>query len=313
MKKIFKFLVVLLVIYVISAVAFCGYTFIDDIEGNDGEFDFFRPAREIYNLVGGIPDKTNFVIFGVDEGRTRTDTIIAGCFDESDCSVKMVSIPRDTVVTVSKDSFKKMNEGYPEPGDRTMKLNTVYHFSKEEYGADLAVEQVEEIIGEEIDYYCIVDFEALNYIVDEIGGVDFYVPCDMYYSDPYQDLYIELYEGQQILNGDQAEQLLRFRSGYANADLGRVEVQQDFMIEFLMQIMSKENITRNFTDYIKAASEYIETDMPVSRAVRYAVAVKDIKTENISSCTIPGEAGFVKGISGFVISDESDVLDEIFR
>lgn len=313
MKKLFKFLFTLLIIYSLAACVFFVYGFIDGDESNNGEFDFYKPAKVICDYVLGVPEHTNFLILGTDEDGTRTDTIIVGSYDKSDNAVNLVSIPRDTIVSVSDSEFKMMNEEYPEPASSVMKLNQVYHFAGESYGIPMVVSNVERIIGSEIDYYCLVDFDALSFVIDEIGGVEFYVPCDMYYVDPYQDLYIELYEGWQILDGDSAEQLLRFRSGYDNADLGRVSVQQDFMKAFIEQTIAKENIIKNISSYFKAFTEYVETDLPVSKAVKYAVSAKDMTSDNIFTYTAPGYADFVDGISGYVIDDEEELFYSIFE
>lgn len=310
MKKVFKFLVWMLIIYSFSAVVCFAYTFIDDDKSNDGDFDYYKPARFLYETFGGIPEKTNFVIFGTDAGGTRTDTIMAGSFDKKSGVLSLVSIPRDTIVTVDDDTFQKMSESYPEPGDYSMKINSVYHYSKEDYGIDLAVQEVEKLIGAEIDYYCVVDFEGLKFIVDSVGGIEFEVPCDMYYNDPEQDLYIALDAGFQTIDGDMAEQLLRFRSGYANADLGRAEVQQDFMKAFITQVADKNSVIKNATKYIKVYNEYIETNISVARAVMYAGKAKSIKS--IETMTAPGYTDFVDGISGYVIDDEDGAMQSIF-
>ena len=77
--------------------------------------------------------------------------------------------------------------------------------------------------------YAMVNFDVFARVVDLFGGVDFDVPVDMDYEDPYQDLYIHLKAGEQHLNGEEALQVMRFRSGYAMADLERVNVQRNFV------------------------------------------------------------------------------------
>lgn len=86
-----------------------------------------------------------------------------------------------------------------------------------------------------------------------------YVPQDMYYSDPVQGLYINLKEGQQHLDGDQAEQLVRFRK-YPTGDLGRIEVQHQFFSAFVSKILDSETIISNAPQLIKAAFEYVDTE-----------------------------------------------------
>lgn len=74
-----------------------------------------------------------------------------------------------------------------------------------------------------------------------MGGVTFDVPVEMHYNDPSQNLYIDLSAGEQKLDGAQAMQVMRFRSGYADADLGRVKVQRDFLAAALHQWASVKN------------------------------------------------------------------------
>ena len=86
----------------------------------------------------------------------------------------------------------------------------------------------------------LIDNQALIKLVDTIGGVKFYVPRDMKYDDPSQDLHIDLKQGMQTINGEKAEQLLRFRKGNhgetyseedgGSNDLGRMNTQRNFMI-----------------------------------------------------------------------------------
>ena len=72
-----------------------------------------------------------------------------------------------------------------------------------------------------------MDFEGFRDLIDAIGGVEFDVPTRMYYTDPKQNLEIDLYPGKQLLDGKKAEMFMRFRqnndgTGYAEGDIGRM-------------------------------------------------------------------------------------------
>ena len=69
--------------------------------------------------------------------------------------------------------------------------------------------------------------------MDRIGGVDMYVAYDMYYSDPEQNLYINIKQGQQTLMGKDAEGFVRYRSGYIMADIARGDAQKMFISPFI--------------------------------------------------------------------------------
>ena len=140
-----------------------------------------------------------------DNGVKLTDTIIVGTYDPKTQKASLLSIPRDTFVGKN-----------PKTGTGMDKINALYQKSPEK-----TLEKVNELTGLNIKYYMVIDNQALIKLVDVIGGVDFYVPIDMVYDDPSQDLHIDLKEGQQKLNGDKAEQLLRYRHGNLDKKTGK--------------------------------------------------------------------------------------------
>ena len=149
----------------------------------------------------------------------------------------------------------------------------------------------------------VIDNQALIKLVDVIGGVDFYVPIDMVYDDPTQDLHINLKEGQQKLNGDKAEQLLRYRHGnldkktgkylgtypeeYGGNDYGRMRTQREFMIETVKQTVKAKNILK-IKEIVDIAYEYVETNLSVSVIKDYVPYAVNIDVNSIQSAVLPG-------------------------
>jgi len=252
-----------------------------------------------------LPAKTTFLIMATDHDGTRTDTLMYGVFDKKDKDITLISIPRDTYVTVSDETYDLMNEEYPEPGSKSMKINSVHHFGGEKYGTDMLLEQVESLLDTKIDFYAKINFKAFRYIVDSVGGIDFYVPQNMEYHDPLQNLHISLSEGEQHLNGEQAEQLVRYRSGYANADLGRVDVQQQFMKAFISQTFSKGTILSKPMTFVNLIldKQYIDTNINAFNIVTYAFVIGGIDTSNIETHTLPGEAAYARGQSVYKLDE----------
>ncbi|HBF64807.1 MAG TPA: hypothetical protein DDW34_02435 [Clostridium sp.] len=113
----------------------------------------------------------------------------------------------------------------------------------------------------------------------------------LYYVDPYQDLYIDLQPGFQHLDGKKAEQLVRFREGYAQKDLKRIQVQQDFMRAFLAKVCSTESIMKNMSSLIQVALDKTESDITLSEALKYVKYLKEIDPAKMTTVTIPGEGG----------------------
>lgn len=253
-----------------------------------------------------LPDVTNILIVATDEDGTRTDTIMIGSYNKNSDEINLISVPRDTYVTVSDKTYSAMCESYPEPGSKSMKINAIHHYGGEKYGIDMLRTQIEDITGINIDYYVKIDFEAFRYIIDSVGGIDFYVPQDMYYTDPVQNLTINLQEGMQHLTGAQAEQVVRFRSGYANADLGRIEVQQQFMKAFVSQTLSKKNILSHPKAYydVLFKYDYIQTDMNFVNIISYAVSLGGFNADAMNSMTLPGSAGYADGQSVYKIQPD---------
>lgn len=198
-----------------------------------------------------------------------SDTIMLGVFDTNAKTASLVSVPRDTLVNVN--------------GDR--KINSTYSMG----GAELMAETVSTLLGVPIDYCLSVDFEGFKAIVNTIGGVWFDVPVDMDYEDPYQDLYIHVNAGYQKLYGDDAIAVMRCRSCYASADIGRIATQRKFLAALASQTITLSNVSK-VTSLINILNTYVDTDMPLDKMIYFATQAigMDLNTD-LASATLPGE------------------------
>jgi len=106
-------------------------------------------------------------------------------------------------------------------------------------------------------------------IIDAMGGVYYDVPVDMKYFDPTQNLTINVSKGYQLLDGYNAMGVFRFRSGYANADLGRIEVQQDFLASVASQMISLGNIP-NLGKIVDIISSRVDTNLSAANIAYFA-------------------------------------------
>lgn len=238
----------------------------------------------------------NIALLGTDGDGFRTDVNIVASLNLTTKEVHLISVPRDTRVVMTDDMI-----AYLEKNDRTIpqangvygqcKLTEVHAYAGEGNRSTFTVAMLEEILGIDIDYYVKVDLDAFKDIVDAVGGVEFDVQERLYYSDPAQGLYIDLYPGPQVLDGEKAEMLVRFREGYAQKDLKRIEVQQEFLKAFISQVCSSDKIMSNLDSYIKIFMEKVESNMPVATALKYAGYIKEIDPASITTDTIPGEGG----------------------
>ncbi len=254
--------------------------------------------------------KINVGVFGVDGDGTRTDVMFVVHFDSEKQMTNLVSMPRDTRVKFAPDVIsymEKQNKYYQSP----TKLNAVHAYAGKEDGPEVLVKQLEHMLGVEIDHYVKVDLNAFRKIVDTVGGVEVDVPQNMYYEDPYQDLYINLKKGKQVLDGDKAEQLVRFRH-YPMGDIARVEVQQQFLKAFAQKVMSSDNIIKNIPNYIKMLYSDVETDVTLSDALKYVNYINSVDASKIKMETLPGVPQDINGVS-YYIYDEEDTKEMVNR
>ena len=156
----------------------------------------------------------------IGKSQNLTDTLILAVYDPKNQEASMLSIPRDTFIGDNLSTATSWD-----------KINAIYQTDD---GAEKLLEEVRELTGINVRNYVVIDTAALKALVDAIGGVEFNVPIDMSYDDSKQNLHIKLKAGLQMLDGDKAEQVVRFRhnnngttypSEYGEEDIGRMKTQ----------------------------------------------------------------------------------------
>ena len=223
------------------------------------------------------PKVYNFLIAGTDKVADNTDTIMMVRFDVEAKEVKILNIPRDTMLDTSRNA-KKVNASYMVGG--------IEQFEKDVAG----------LVGFNVNRYIMIRLEGVEKLIDAIGGVDFDVPRNMNYEDPMQDLAIHLKKGYQHLDGGQALGLARYRYGYTNGDIGRIEVQQQLVKALAKQAMQPSNLLK-LPSIVGLLMENVETDLTLPEMLWLANAAKDVKVEDIQTDMVPGVAAMVDGIS----------------
>ncbi len=162
-----------------------------------------------FGIFDGIvtKDPINFLLLVKDKAGSNTDAIMVANYNPQNNSISILTVPRDTRVNI-RTSIPKVNAAYAVGWLQDSKVDDK---QKEINGAEYASQVISDLTGININYYVVLDISTVKGVVDLLGGVNFDVPADLKYSDPTQDLYIDLKKGYQLLNGDKAEQLLRFR------------------------------------------------------------------------------------------------------
>lgn len=304
-KVLLRILLVIVIILVIVVVALAGtYFFINwqkDVQDKES-----GDKNIIERLV--VPEKkeepvVTCLFLGVNGN--LTDFIMLGQYNPNTREIALLSIPRDT--NVGNNSV----DG---------KINSAYSSR----GMDKLKKQVTEITGIEIDYHVLFKTKILRQVVDKIGGVTVDVPINMNYDDPYQNLYIHLKKGTQKLTGSQAEQFCRFRknndgSGYPGGDVERTKAQQKFVKAFISELLKVDNVSK-IPDLINIVLEGTKTNVTLNVAKEYIDDVIALKTDRITTNTLPGSARMGKSPLGYMtsyyyydVAKTKTMVDEMFH
>ncbi len=294
MKHFFK---IFIVFFVIFSMIFGTSLYLIVAKENDQLAEIPMPG-DTGTAVVQEGEMVNVLLLGVDsldgdKKGIRTDTMMVLSMDPKSGDSSILSIPRDTRVKI------RGRKGYD-------KINAAHAYG----GVELSVQAAKDLLGIPIHHYVKVDYQALYKTVDDVGGVEVYVPMNMKYNDPYATppLRINLKKGTQVLDGDKAMQFLRFRKGYANQDLGRIESQQKFMDALAKKVLSASSIFR-IKDYIDTFNMYVDTDMSVSEMASLGMQAKKMDVNNIRKETVPGAPMYINSISYY--NPDNDKINKL--
>lgn len=296
-RKIFLFI---LLICVCAGIWFAKKA--NDLEGNWLAAILGHDKNTLENL-----GTLQVLIMGESTG--MSDTIIACSYNPKTQKASMLSIPRDTYVNNGKYKNSVYN-----------KINSLYSGGET---PEKTLQAVNEITGLNINYYILVDTQALRKLVDYIGGVEFDVPRDMKYDDYGQDLHINLKAGLQRLNGKQAEQVVRFRHNnngssysyeYGNEDYGRMKTQRNLIIAVAKQTIKFKNI-KEIKNIINIMKEDVITNIDFNKIKDYIPYAMNMNLDNIQTAQLPGQSELRNG-GWFFFHDEEEtknVVNQLFN
>lgn len=230
----------------------------------------------------------NILVVGHDREAFLADVTMLVNVNTKDNSITVMQIPRDTLVSLDVVT-NKINAVFPTYRGKAYRTGL-----DGDEATSAAIKEYEKILEQalciNIHHTAVMNLNGFQNIVNVLGGVDLYVPSAMYYSDPEQNLYIDIPAGYQHLDGYQSECFVRFRSGYLQADLGRVNAQKIFLTALFNQAKAvvKSVDVKKLTEVAGEIMKYLNTDMTASDIMFYAKAMLGIDLENINMLTIPG-------------------------
>ena len=282
-KRRLETLLSLVILLAVFTGALSGYygskvvSFLDGISADSAETEVETP--ESIEMTRKIEDLEPFsaLILGLDiedEGASRSDTIIAVTVNPEKESVKMVSIPRDTLVTLPNGQMEKINAAYATGGPNAPHRNAIN-----------AMDAVGDFLNIPIEFYATMDFNGLIELVDAVGGIT--VDADFAFSerDYVTGQLVEFNEGKQTLNGADALAYARMRKKDPRGDFGRQDRQREVIIEVLNELVSV-NTLANLPTILKAVQPYLQTNASsnhmLSIASNYTSVLSDIEQLEIN-------------------------------
>jgi LCP family protein required for cell wall assembly len=198
------------------------------------------------------------------------DTMMLVRFDPSDGTVAVLSLPRDTRTYIDRLG--------------TTKLNEANYYG----GPALTARATSELLGGVgIDRYVRINVQGVEKLIDALGGVTVYVPYDMKYQDDSQHLYIDLKEGEQTLNGEEAMGFLRFRYD-EYGDIGRIQRQQSFMRAMVEQTLNPLTLAR-LPRILSVIQENLDTNLTVEEIVALVGFTTQTDRADVQMLMLPGD------------------------
>ena len=236
-----------------------------------------------------------FLLTGVDKnkgkniGNVRTDTMMLVNVDMASGNINIISIPRDT---------RTLIDGSPD------KMNHAHSYG----GIDLTIETIRDMFNIDLDYYVKVNFEAVEDIVDAIGGIEYKIPE----GHTFEEEGFSFKEGEtKVFTGEEALAYIRHRKSYSEGDVGRVNTQLDFVKTAISQVLDAKNIVK-LPEFVNTYFSKVETNIPFSQVLSMALNANKLSEGQVNTYIIPGIGGYKGGVSYYFI-DREEIEDLINR
>lgn len=278
LKFFFNLTIIITVVLFFSGIGIIYYVNSNIVNIESAYASFDSPLNEILQPFVKSNEPFNVLLLGGDKVNKNSDTMMLVNFNPETMNVNIMSIPRDTKVIINKTE-RKINYAFPHGG------------------IDFAVKTVSEFLDVNVRYYVFVDTSAFRNIIDLLGGVDYYIPVDMDYDDPTQNLHIHLKKGRQVLNGAKAEQYVRFRKPnkwnkeirkyYDGSDLKRNEAQQAFIRELMRQKLNLKYFPK-LTSIINAVFDNVETNFSLNDIIKLSGYINKFNIDKVNFIQMPG-------------------------
>jgi LCP family protein required for cell wall assembly len=229
----------------------------------------YQLTKPMNILVMGIEPVKGTVDGSPESFAGSSDTMLLIRLDPTNKSIRVLSIPRGTMIALPEEGLTKVSE------------------ANAKGGPVLAARVVSRTLSNApIDRYIRISTSGLRQLVDQLGGVDLFVPQAMNYQDKSSGLSVNLVNGWQTLNGEQAELFARFREANIG-DLPRVQRQQA-LINALVQRLNSPTVLPRLPQITRIMRKYFDTNLKMEEMMALANFSVNVEGNNFQMTMLPG-------------------------
>jgi LCP family protein required for cell wall assembly len=254
--------------------------------------DADRPAAPAAADSGGAP--LTFLIVGSDTRADvapgglpdgRSDVMMLLRFTGDRAHAQVVSLPRDSWVTI--------------PGVGTAKLNAAYAYG----GPGLLVQTVESLTGVRIDHYAAIDFQGFVRMTDALGGVDVQVATTTTTGS------YTYHAGLNTLDGEAALGYVRQRHELPGGDIDRAKRQQQFLRAMFTKLSEQDVLgdSAALDGFLLglASAMSVDEDLSTTAMLELAYELKSLRPAAVTFLTAPVAGTGQEGVQSVVYLDQA--------
>jgi polyisoprenyl-teichoic acid--peptidoglycan teichoic acid transferase len=288
-KRIILSIITLFLLVTTAGLSLMAYKSYSALDGTYKEIERGEKSKLRDEQVYVSNDPFSVLLLGVEDysdeyDKGRSDTLMVATFNPKDQTMKLVSIPRDTLVDI--------------PGYEENKINHSFAYG----GKELVIDTVEDFLDIPIDYYVTVNFNGFKNIINEVGGVTVDVPFDFYDINKDWEKFT-FKEGKQKLNGEEALVYARMRKKDPRGDFGRNERQRQIVSSLMDKVLSPKTFLKA-DDLAEEVGDNIETNMKIKEGLAFVQKYNDFSKSSLEQIEFSGTDQYYGGVYYFIPDEE---------
>ena len=220
-------------------------------------------------LVLGVEPVPGTVAGSPESFAGNSDTMLLVRVNPQNKTIRVLSIPKDTMISIPEKGLNKVSQANAS-GGHVLAMRVISR----------------SLSNAPIHRYIRISTAGMQELVDQLGGVEVFVPKPMQYKDSAQKLSINLVSGWQTLNGEQAQQYVRFREK-GSGDLERVQRQQTLLLALRERLWSPKVFPR-LPQLTRVMRKYFNTNLKLEEMMALVNFTLKVERDNFQMALLPG-------------------------